>query len=75
MVRFTNSGTEANLMAIGTALHHTRRAGVGVFARGYHGGVLSFGDDGASHPLNVPHRFTVVPFDELQGLGHTVRRS
>ncbi len=28
-VRFTNSGTEANLMAIGTALHHTRRTGVG----------------------------------------------
>lgn len=68
MVRFTNSGTEANLMAIGTALHHTGRTGVGVFARGYHGGVLSFGDDGASHPLNVPHRFTVVPFDDLQGL-------
>ena len=68
MVRFTNSGTEANLMAIGTALHHTRRGGVGVFERGYHGGVLAFGDDGSSHPLNVPHRFSVVPFDDLDGL-------
>ncbi|MDH3249428.1 MAG: aminotransferase class III-fold pyridoxal phosphate-dependent enzyme [Acidimicrobiia bacterium] len=67
-VRFTNSGTEANLMAIGTALHHTRRTGVGVFEGAYHGGVLSFGH-GAAHPLNVPHRFVLVPFDEMGGLG------
>lgn len=66
-VRFTNSGTEANLMAIGTALHHTRRTGVGVFEGAYHGGVLSFGR-GTSHPLNVPHRFVVEPFDDLEGL-------
>ncbi len=69
-VRFTNSGTEANLMAIGTALHHTGRSGVGVFDHGYHGGVLSFGAlDARSHnPLNVPHRFHVAPFDESSGL-------
>ena len=66
-VRFTNSGTEANLMAIGTALHHTRRTGVGVFDGAYHGGVLSFGH-GGSHPLNVPHRFVVEPFDDLGAL-------
>lgn len=66
-VRFTNSGTEANLMAIGTALHHTQKTGVGVFEGAYHGGVLSFGH-GASHPLNVPHRFIVAPFDDLDGL-------
>ena len=64
-VRFTNSGTEANLMAIGTALHHTGRTGVGVFDGAYHGGVLSFG--GHDH-LNVPHRFLVAPFDDLAGL-------
>lgn len=69
-VRFTNSGTEANLMAIGTALHHTRRTGVGVFDHGYHGGVLGFGDLDAErhHPLNVPHRFVIAPFDDLAGL-------
>ena len=65
MVRFTNSGTEANLMAIGTALHHTGRSGVGVFEGAYHGGVLSFG--GHEH-LNVPHRYVVAPFDDLAGL-------
>ena len=66
-VRFTNSGTEANLMAIGTALHHTGRTGVGVFEGAYHGGVLSFGH-GAAHPLNVPHRFVVAPFDDVTAL-------
>jgi glutamate-1-semialdehyde 2,1-aminomutase len=69
LVRFTNSGTEANLMAIGTALHHTGKTGVGVFDHGYHGGVLSFGNvAGPHHPLNVPHRFLVAPFDDLGGL-------
>jgi len=69
-VRFTNSGTEANLMAIGTALHHTGRRAVGVFDRAYHGGVLSFGADldGPHHPLNVPHPFVVAPFDDIVGL-------
>jgi glutamate-1-semialdehyde 2,1-aminomutase len=69
-VRFTNSGTEANLMAIGTALHHTGRGTVGVFDRAYHGGVLGFGPttEGPHHPLNVPHRFHVAPFNDLRGL-------
>lgn len=69
-VRFTNSGTEANLMAIGTALHYTGRTGVGVFDHAYHGGVLSFGEagDGPHHLLNVPHRFHVAPFDDTDGL-------
>lgn len=65
-VRFTNSGTEANLMAIGTALHHADRAGVLVFDHGYHGGVLSFGGAGvAGSPLNAPYEFTVAPFDQI----------
>jgi glutamate-1-semialdehyde 2,1-aminomutase len=69
-VRFTNSGTEANLMAIGTALHHTGRRTVGVFDHAYHGGVLAFGADtaGPHHPLNVPHRFHVAPFDDVPAL-------
>lgn len=68
MVRFTNSGTEANLMAIGTALHHTGRTGVGIFDRAYHGGVLSFGPSAESAPLNVPHRFVPATFDDVEGL-------
>jgi glutamate-1-semialdehyde 2,1-aminomutase len=73
-VRFTNSGTEANLMAIGTALHHTGRRGVGVFDHGYHGGVLSIGDlSGPHHPLNAPYDFVVAPFNDLDGLDELFR--
>ncbi len=69
-VRFTNSGTEANLMAIGTALHVTGKTAVGVFERGYHGGVLTFGPNAAGphHPLNVPHTYHVAAFNEMAGL-------
>lgn len=81
-VRFTNSGTEANLMAIGVALHHVAGAGagdddrrtIGVFDHGYHGGVLSFGPHGGPHnPLNVPHRFRVAGFDDIAGLDDLFR--
>jgi glutamate-1-semialdehyde 2,1-aminomutase len=65
-VRFTNSGTEANLMAIGTAIHHTDRARVVVFADGYHGGVLSFVHGIGA--LNVPHDFIVLPYNDVDAL-------
>ena len=52
-VRFTNSGTEANLMALALAIHHTGRRKVMVFHDGYHGGVLTFGHGGEA--VTVPH--------------------
>jgi glutamate-1-semialdehyde 2,1-aminomutase len=68
-VRFTNSGTEANLMAIGTALHYSGRRGVGVFDHGYHGGVLSIGGEhGPHHPLNAPYDFVVSRFNDIEAL-------
>ncbi|HQZ33529.1 MAG TPA: aspartate aminotransferase family protein [Ilumatobacteraceae bacterium] len=65
-VRFTNSGTEANLMAIGTAMHVTGRRKVLVFEEGYHGGVLTFAH--GAGPLNVPHDFLVVPYNDVPAL-------
>lgn len=62
-VRFTNSGTEANLMAVGTALHITGRRKVLVFEEGYHGGVLTFAH--GIGPLNVPHDFLIVPYNDV----------
>ncbi len=61
-MRFTNSGTEANLMAFGTAKHVTGRSKIVVFENGYHGGVLSFAHGGS--PMNVPHEFVVLPFND-----------
>lgn len=54
-VRFCNSGTEANIMALATARVATGRSLVMAFSGAYHGGVLMFAGSGA---LNVP--FPVV---------------
>lgn len=63
LVRFTNSGTEANLMALAAATAFTRRRKILVFEGAYHGGVLSFAR-GAS-PVNVPHDFVVSTYNDL----------
>lgn len=63
LVRFTNSGTEANLLALATATVVTGRRAVLVFAGAYHGSVLSFGDGGL--PINVPHQWVVGTYNEL----------
>ncbi|MEX3958755.1 aspartate aminotransferase family protein [Trinickia sp. EG282A] len=68
-VRFTNSGTEANLMAISAARVHTRRDKVIVFAGGYHGGVLTLAK--GNSPVNVPHDLLIANYNDLasvQGL-------
>jgi glutamate-1-semialdehyde 2,1-aminomutase len=61
-VRFTNSGTEANVMALMTARHVTGRSKVVVFDHGYHGGPLYFGAAGA--PLRIPFDYVVLPFND-----------
>ncbi|HEX5328097.1 MAG TPA: aminotransferase class III-fold pyridoxal phosphate-dependent enzyme, partial [Acetobacteraceae bacterium] len=64
-VRFTNSGTEANLMALATACAFTRRRSVMVFRGGYHGGVFSFATGGS--PINAPFDFVVAPYNDIDG--------
>jgi glutamate-1-semialdehyde 2,1-aminomutase len=64
LMRFTNSGTEANLFAIATAIVATGRNKVIVFESGYHGGVLSF--RGAA-PLNAPYSFVVCDYNDVEG--------
>ncbi len=63
-VRFTNSGTEANLMAVATARYVTGRKKVMVFKGGYHGGLLYFGNGGI--PINAPYEFIVAPFNDVE---------
>ena len=69
-IRFTNSGTEANLMALAVATHHTRRRKIVVFENGYHGGVLTFGS--GCNPANVPHDFVVLPYNDIEAFDATV---
>jgi glutamate-1-semialdehyde 2,1-aminomutase len=52
LVRFTNSGTEANMMALSAARCFTGRSRIMPMQGGYHGGTLYF-SHGAS-PVNAP---------------------
>ncbi len=70
-VRFTNSGTEANLLALAAAVVHTGRKKVLVFQGAYHGGVLSFGAGPA--PVNVPHDFVMAPYNDLARTQEIIR--
>lgn len=67
-VRFTSSGTEANLLAIGTALHHVRGSKVLAFEGGYHGAVLSFNTAIAGSALNVPYDFVLAQYNDVQSV-------
>jgi glutamate-1-semialdehyde 2,1-aminomutase len=63
LLRFTNSGTEANVLALATATLHTGRRRILVFDGGYHGSVLSF-HGGTGDPLNLPHEFVVATYND-----------
>ncbi len=68
-VRFTNSGTEANLMAIAAARAFTGRDRVMVFKGAYHGGVLYFGGS----PLNVPFDYVMGDYNDPEGAAAMIR--
>ncbi len=63
-VRFTNSGTEANMMAIVTARAVTGRDRVMVFEGAYHGGVFTFAHGGS--PINAPFDYVMAPFNDTE---------
>lgn len=72
-IRFTNSGTELNLMALGAARAFTGRQDILVMNGAYHGGVLSFETNG---PINAPFPFHFTDYndagvarDKILGLG------
>src|SRR5262249_26065034 len=64
LVRFTNSGTEANLLAIATARAVTGRPRVLVFEGGYHGSALSFRGTSA---LNAPFDYVIGTYNDIEG--------
>ncbi|CAF4087874.1 unnamed protein product, partial [Didymodactylos carnosus] len=75
LVRFTNSGTEANLMAIAAAITFTGRKKVMVFCPGYHGGVLSFRGKNKSSPINVPHEYIFGKYNDVEGSRELIREN
>src|SRR5215204_1683262 len=65
LVRFTNSGTEANLMAVAAACALTGRGKVLVFKGGYHGGLFYFRGKGS--PVNAPYDFLLAQYNDIAG--------
>ncbi|MDF1794188.1 MAG: aminotransferase class III-fold pyridoxal phosphate-dependent enzyme [Thalassobaculaceae bacterium] len=69
-VRFTNSGTEANMMALATARAFTGRDKVMVFKGAYHGGVLYF----SGSPLNAPFDYVMGDYNDAEGSAELIRQ-
>src|SRR3984885_12303827 len=78
LVRFTNSGTEGNVMALAGAKVFAQRKGrkhakkVMVFHGGYHGGVLYFVSGGS--PVNMPYEYIVGPYNDIEGARELMRQ-
>jgi glutamate-1-semialdehyde 2,1-aminomutase len=70
LVRFTNSGTEANLMAVSAARAITGRPKILVFEGGYHGGVFYFRGHGSA--LNAPFDFLLGRYNDLDAVEQLV---
>jgi glutamate-1-semialdehyde 2,1-aminomutase len=66
LVRFCNSGTEANLLALSLARVATGKAAIMVFEGGYHGGVFFFASADGS-PINAPFPFVVAQYNDAEG--------
>jgi glutamate-1-semialdehyde 2,1-aminomutase len=64
-VRFTNSGTEANLMAVSAAIAITGRKKILVFHGGYHGGVFYFRGKGSK--INAPFDYLMATYNDIEG--------
>lgn len=71
-IRFCNSGTEANLMAISAARVLTGRSKIMVFDGAYHGGVFYFA--GHHSPANAPFEFIIGEFNDTQKSIDVIRK-
>jgi glutamate-1-semialdehyde 2,1-aminomutase len=72
LIRFTNSGTEANLMALSATRALTPgRKRVAVFDGAYHGGVMYFRHGGSR--LNVPFDWLICQYNDVEGTRASLR--
>ncbi|MGI9596227.1 MAG: aspartate aminotransferase family protein [Acidimicrobiales bacterium] len=69
-IRFTNSGTEANLMAISLARHQTGRDRVLVFDGAYHGGLLYFGP--AATAIQAPYDYVRCRYNDIDSVAEAM---
>jgi len=71
-IRFCNSGTEANLMALTTSRIVTGREKVLAFNDAYHGGVIKF--LGGPSAFNVPFDFVLADFNDTEGTAEIINQ-
>ncbi|MDX1017361.1 aminotransferase class III-fold pyridoxal phosphate-dependent enzyme [Sinorhizobium medicae] len=71
LVRFCNSGTEANIMALTAARAITGRTKILAFKESYHGGVMCFAHGGS--PLNLPFPFLLADYNDEAGVERIMR--
>jgi glutamate-1-semialdehyde 2,1-aminomutase len=71
LVRFCNSGTEANLLALSLARVATGKPSVMVFEGGYHGGVFFFATADGS-PINAPFPFLVGRYNDAESAARLI---
>lgn len=73
LVRFTNSGTEANIMALAGARAFTGRTKVMVFRGGYHGGVFTFPVGVPVSAVNLPIPLVFADYNDPAGAAAAIR--
>ncbi|PHH87530.1 hypothetical protein CDD83_8733 [Cordyceps sp. RAO-2017] len=74
LVRFANSGTEANLQALAAARHFTKKRKVVVFNDAYHGGVLRFaGGKAAANNVDVDD-WIIARYNDLDSTARAIKR-
>jgi glutamate-1-semialdehyde 2,1-aminomutase len=71
MIRFCNSGTEANMMCAGLARAITGRRLILGFHGGYHGGLMAFPGEGVSL-MNASTEFVLVDFNDIDAVRSTM---
>ena len=64
LLRFCNSGTEANLLALATARAFTGKEAVLIFDGAYHGSILYFAHGGS--PLNMKFEWITSEYNDLE---------
>jgi len=69
-IRFCNSGTEANVMALTTARIVTGREKILVFHDAYHGSVIKF--LGGPSAFNIPFDFVLADFNDTEGTAEII---
>lgn len=72
LVRFVNSGTEANMCALATALAMAKVKGQGetkkkilIFEKGYHGSTISGRQPSDKPNINLPYEFIVGKYNDI----------